>query len=828
MNFTEIDWVDQRCKTNNDEDINYKFLECVRDCYLFQHVTEPTRQRGTNEPSTLDLVFTNEEHMIPQVEQLAPLGKSDHSILKFEIICRMDKKPPKIVQQINKGNYTKLKEMLGSVDWENEMGNKTDVNELWKIFTDRFYKAEKECIPTRAVYVDGKKSKRLSMPLDRKTLRKMKKKNKLWGIVRKKLATVEQETQYNKLRNQIRRLTRKAKKLTEKNIAKNAKVNPKQFWKYTQAKLKTRAGIPEIEVKEEDGTISYAKDDESKANQFQNYFGGVYTKDTDEEMPNFDERKYDEVLSNIKITKELILNKLKKIKINKSPGPDQIHPRVLNEISNEICTPLQIIFQVSLETKTLPDQWKHAQVAAIFKKGAKTKPQNYRPVSLTCIVCKLLESIIRDSVIVHMTKNKLFSPKQFGFLSGRSTTLQLLHVLNIWTEILDQGGELDVIYCDFMKAFDKVPHKRLVYKIDKYGLKGNVLGWIENFLSNRTQEVKVGNKLSKSANVTSGIPQGSVLGPILFVMYINDLPEVVDKDSFVYLFADDTKLFRRINSDQDRIQLQHDINSLIEWSNKWLLKFHPDKCVSMTINTKKEGKTYTMGEHNYTMGGHTLSESNLEKDIGVSIDRNINFDMHINKIVKNANRILAITRRTFECMDAGIFCMLYKGLIRPHLEYAAPVWSPNLKKHKVLLEKVQERAIRLVPGFKEEDSYATRLKKLKLPTLAYRRVRGDMIQMYKLLTENKDGYDKSLPSMFTYSDTELRGNSKKLFLPRTKKDIGKYKFTNRVIILWNQLPDKVINSSSMGNFETNLDKFWQNQKIKYDDFSAEISYRVKD
>ena len=745
------------------------------------------------------------------------LGKSDHSILKFDLNCNMEKKPPKIISQINKGNYTHMRELLGDIDWEKEMGTSEDVNKIWKIFKDKFYAIEKECVPTKTVYVNGEKSKRLSMPLDRKTLLKIKKKNRVWSKKRRSLATEEETVQYNKLRNQVRRLTRKAKKLNEKRIAKNSKGNPKDFWKYTQSKLKSRASIPDLEVISEDGSVSYAKDDESKANQFQQYFGGVFTNEPNEEMPYFEERIYEEAIKDIDITTDMILKKLKKLKVNKSPGPDRIHPRVLHEISNQICIPLQIIFNVSLKTKTLPDEWKHAHVTAIFKKGAKTKPQNYRPVSLTCIICKILEGIIRDHVISHMRANNLFSPKQFGFIGGRSTTLQLLHVLNLWTEILDQGGELDVIYCDFMKAFDKVPHRRLVYKIDKYGIKGNILGWIENFLTNRTQIVKIGNSESTISDVTSGIPQGSVLGPLLFVLYINDLPDVVDKDSFVYLFADDTKVGRVIKTSQDNIQLQADINSLEEWSNKWLLKFHPDKCVSMNIALKNSEEIFQ-----YKMGDQILSNSNCEKDIGVFIDKNIKFDIHINHTVNKANRVLAITRRTFECLDDEIFKMIFKGLVRPHLEYAAPVWSPHLIKHKELIENVQRRATKLVPGLNQLP-YPDRLKKLKLPTLAYRRVRGDMIQAYKLLTDNQDGYDKTLPPLFTHSSTGLRGHGKKLFLPRANKDIRKFNFTNRVVKLWNSLPENIVQAENIIQFEKRLDFHWKDQELKYDNFLAEIA-----
>ena len=168
-------------------------------------------------------------------------------------------------------------------------------------------------------------------------------------------------------------------------------------------------------------------------------------------------------------------------------------------------------------------------------------PKNYRPVSRTSILCKTLESIIRDSIIKHMEANNLFSDNKFGFITGRSTVLQPLNVLNIWTEIIDQGGDLEVVYYDFMNAFDKVPHHRLMHEIERYGILGNTLGWIKSFLSYRTHCVVINNTKSDYAAVTSGIPQGSVLGPILFVIYVNDLPEVVDDNSFVYLLSSTQK-----------------------------------------------------------------------------------------------------------------------------------------------------------------------------------------------------------------------------------------------------------------------------------------------
>ena len=211
------------------------------------------------------------------------------------------------------------------------------------------------------------------------------------------------------------------------------------------------------------------------------FFSSVFTKELDGmwELSNKPEIKTE---LNLDISKDAILKKLNKIKISKSPGPDSIHPRVLRELSQELVTPLSLIFETSVRTGTLPNAWKQANITALHKKGSRHVAGNYRPVSLTSVVCKLLESLIRDALVTYMSQNGLFSNKQFGFITGRSTTLQLLKVLDRWTEILDAGGYVDVIYCDFKKAFDTVPHKRLVNVLKYYSIQDPVLSWIEAFL----------------------------------------------------------------------------------------------------------------------------------------------------------------------------------------------------------------------------------------------------------------------------------------------------------------------------------------------------------
>eukprot|EP00918_Siedleckia_nematoides_P047891 GHVU01104904.1.p1 GENE.GHVU01104904.1~~GHVU01104904.1.p1 ORF type:complete len:259 (+),score=26.37 GHVU01104904.1:1627-2403(+) len=256
----------------------------------------------------------------------------------------------------------------------------------------------------------------------------------------------------------------------------------------------------------------------------------------------------------------MVEKKLKNLNTNKSPGLDEIHCRTLKELAETMKVPLSNIYRKSLQEGKVPQQWKAANIAAIFKKGKKKQPNNYRPVSLTSVPCKIMESIIRDHIIEYMKNNKLFSPKQFGFMEGRSTTLQLLVTLEEWTKTLDEGGSVGAVYMDFMKAFDTVPHKRLLGKLEHYGIRGDILNWIEDFLTGRKQKVTVGNEQSEWRPVTSGIPQGSVLGPLLFVVYINDLPW--DLETNVLMFADDTKLYSRVTGEEDVAALQRDLDRL--------------------------------------------------------------------------------------------------------------------------------------------------------------------------------------------------------------------------------------------------------------------------
>ena len=277
-----------------------------------------------------------------------------------------------------------------------------------------------------------------------------------------------------------------------------------------------------------------------------------------------------------------------------SPGPDVWHPVLLKSIADLISLPLSILFQKSLDEGILPPQWLKACVTAIHKKGEKGLPGNYRPISITSILCKIMESFARDQLVEHLVKNNLISKSQHGFVPLGNCITNLLTCLEGWTNILECNDSVDVIYTDFAKAFDSVPHQRLIKNLRSLGVTGKILTWIESFLSDRVQCVEVEGEHPSWKPVESGIPQGSVLGPILFVVLINDMPDEVK--SMCQLFADDAKVYTSVNvRDKDAgDQLQKDLEALSKWSDKWQLPFNDLKCKILHIGNNNPCRRYTM------------------------------------------------------------------------------------------------------------------------------------------------------------------------------------------------------------------------------------------
>ena len=602
---------------------------------------------------------------------------------------------------------------------------------------------------------------------------------------------------YRKANNKVKRMMRKAKRNFERSIAQNSKSCPKSFWSYVRSKLRTKAGVAPLLNNVTDKT-SVKFTDEEKSNILQDQFSSVFTREPDGPLPPF-EKQTDKSIFDILVSQEMVHNQIKILNPNKSCGPDDIHSRLLLELADEMAEPIAIILNRTMKEGTLPNDWKKAYVTPIYKKGAKNKAENYRPVSLTSIICKLMEKIIKEAIMKHIVDNNLLSKNQFGFVTGRSTVTQLLKYLDECIDEIVDGGIIDVIYMDFAKAFDTVPHRRLMHKLEAYGIRGMINGRLSAFLSNRSQVVKVNGTESRSSPVISGIPQGSVLGPLLFVLYINDLPEQVT--SSVFLFADDTKVLRKVTSLEDAVILQNDLEALERWSDKWLLEFNPDKCHVLSLG-KFEKIRHT---HHYSLCGEELDHVFEEKDLGIIIDADLKFEEHMASKVNKANAIMGLIRRTFSFLDGKLFKQLYTSFVRPHLEYGQAVWSPYLMKHIGMIENVQKRATKLVDGLNNME-YTERLQILKLPTLVYRRARGDMAELFK----HFHVYDReTLSRSFKPRDRSSRHHQYQL-MPNKAKDglrgIQNNSFYHRTIDIWNNLPRKVVDAGNINGFKNKLDE----------------------
>ena len=789
INSPNVNWSDW---TSSDKD-GETLIDTLRNNFLHQHIDKPTRYRIGTQPTCIDLVMTNEEGMVNNIAYLSGIGLSDHVCIKFDFAVYVPQVKGVDKPRYHIGDYESINNEVRRHNWKDEFENKSTseaMNQLTRCLKDACDKH----IPVRRT----KRRRKKQLWMTKEALSKQRKKKEMW---RRYLRTSDplDYIRATKEKLELRQLTRKLCTDFEKDLAYNIKTEPKAFWRYVNSKLKSRQTINDLV----DDTGQRISDNQEKANLLNNYFSSVFTREDTSSHPTLTTLYNGPILSTIDITHDKVEKKLSKLKTSKSQGPDGLHPRVLKEASSSLCTPLSIIFNKSISEGELPATWKIANVHAILKKGDKTLPSNYRPISLTSIIGKTLESIVRDEIVNHMTTKGLFCDAQHGFVPGRSCATQLLIVLEHWTKALDQGLPVDTIYLDFRKAFDSVPHQRLLLKLENYGIRGPLLQWIRAFLTGRQQRVVLNDSYSSWTDVLSGIPQGSVLGPTLFVCFINDLPTVVT--STIQIFADDTKIYRALQDPDDQRILQRDLDALKRWSETWQLHFNDNKCKVLHLGNQNPQYTYHMGEN-------SLETTSLEKDLGIHMDEDLKFHHHVRLSVNKANKILGLIRRTFSNLDEKSLPLLYKSLVRPHLEYGNIIWHPRFEMDREEIEKVQRRATRLIPHLAHLP-YPQRMEYLGLPSLHYRRQRADLIQVFKIFSK----IDRLDPNIFFVPQqyTSTRGHSKKLQKPRANTNLRLHSFSNRIVNTWNSLPQVIIDSPTLNIFKSQIDNHFSTQRYKF-------------
>ena len=489
------------------------------------------------------------------------------------------------------------------------------------------------------------------------------------------------------------------------------------------------------------------------------------------------------------------------LKPNKAAGPDGVEGKLLKECAQEMAPILCRIFRKSMDEGEVPKGWKEAHIVPIHKKGNKAIMANFRPVALTSVISKIMEKIICAALLSFLTRNGLVTQQQHGFVRGRSCQTNILLCLEKWTASLDSGKSVDVAYFDYSKAFDKVSHSLLLAKLRAYGVEGRLLAWLEAYLQDRKQRVVVGNAKSSWLDVVSGTTQGTVLGFILFLIFINDLPRKCSEEdeSLIMLLADDTKTFQEMDEDvtqhpANQQALQQRIDRIAQWALDWRMEINPTKSKVMHLGRGNPGLSYSIN-------GTQIDSVTIEKDIGFWISDDLSTTTHVNKARGRALGEISRIRRNFTYIDKRAFVVLYNQHVRPHLDHGMAACPPNSSADSKVLEAVQSKATALVQGMRHLNSEERR-KKLGLMKLEERRERGDMIEVYKIL----NGQTRIDPSLF-WEVREARNGVwlvKEMAVNRRRQ--RQSFFSYRVIQRWNLLPVGLKTPPSLDSFKNRLDE----------------------
>jgi len=773
FNLPEIDW--------NLMNAPNRFMNIVNECSergLSQLVNFPTHLKG----NILDLVLTNIADRVTSIEDQGRLGTSDHIIMSVKISTSNKAAPStEKIPDWSRADWAALKRTLGDPALLARL-ERTETEAVWETLRDEVNRAVADHVPKKLRRA-GNKPKWMC----RDILRALRRKRRVWKKEKNK-----DSQEYREIEKKVKNLIRNAKRNYERKLARQSKENSRPFYAYLKRKTKSRTSVGPIRDSNGD-TIT---DPGKMAELINNYFSSVFTREADGPPPTTDEEVHlQSELTNFHITVNKVKEKIRKLRPAAAPGPDSIGAGLLQELQDQLAPALCIVFKKLLEDRHAPEDWKMAHVTPIYKKGPKHDPGNYRPVSLTSVSCKIFESLVKDSIIAHLDRNGLINENQHGFVSSRSCATNLIEFYDQVTLALDNNTPVDVAYLDFSKAFDKVPHKALMSKLRAYGVRGKVADWIEAWLSQRRMRVVINGKGSSWREILSGVPQGSVLGPILFVIYINDIGCSIS-NTFYNMFADDTKIGKVLRTENDGQELQEALKGAESWSLKWGMPFNVDKCKVMHLGTTNPRNTYRMA-------GQNLAATDLEKDVGVQVTPSMKWDQHCAKAARTANMVLGQISRAFSYRDKTTFLRLYKSYVRPHLEFSSPAWRPWLRRDINLLEKVQQRAVNMVGGL--HGTYSEKLEQLGLQSLEARRKEADLLLMQKVTHGKcKVNSDRWIQERIGGHNTRAAADATRLSQPRARLEIRRQFYTVRIASEWNELPADLREIGLANRFKTAL------------------------
>ena len=796
LNLPGADWTALTTKPGDKyKNITEAMMDTTQKYGLDQVVDKPTYITESSQ-NTLDLFFTNNSTLVNRVETMPSLADHETVFLEVSTKARVNQKPPRQVPMFAKADWPQMREELNQIasntDWLS-----MDVNHMWDTFKSNIHLVTSKYIPTKTI-----KHRKNYVPYMTSRIKKLIRRRDNQYYKWKKQKTHTQRNKYVDLKKQVTKELRHSYWSYIENIITDDSSTPydntrsnfrkvgKRFWGYIKSLRKDATGVAPL--KQDGCLISEAK---GKASILNDQYKSVFTTENVDCIPHMGTSPYPD-LPPLDITTPGVTKLLKGLNTDKAQGPDQLPPRILKELADVLSTPLTYIFDSSIRTGMIPEDWKRANISPIFKKGDTADPGNYRPVSLTSVCAKLLEHIIVKHIVQHLDLHNILKDCQHGFRSRRSCETQLLTFIQDLASNMVNGGQTDIILMDFSKAFDKVPHQRLLVKLEYYGVRSNILKWIEHFLTQRHQRVVVDGQHSDFVKVQSGVPQGTVLGPLLFLCFINDLPDVTS--SPVRLFADDAVVYRKISSEADNNILQQDLNNLAAWEAKWQMAFHPKKCVVLHIT-----RSQSPSHHSYYLRGCKLNNVDTATYLGVTLDKKLDWHAHIDNITSKSTRTLNFVRRNLRVSSPNVRETGYRALVRPTLDYACSVWDPHLMGQKRKIEMVQRRAARFVTNrYHNTSSVSSMLSDLHWESLEERRSKFKLTMVYRIL-HNYVAVPVQPYFQFTTCRTR-RNHDYTMYQQHAPTDYLKGSFFVSVIPAWNLLPNNIVSAPSLDSFKTRL------------------------
>lgn len=703
---------------------------------------------------TLDLVLSNIDHSkLSLIEDIDPLVKLDkqHPALYLTVNLKPlkyldEKRQPKF--NFFRANYIELNNVVQSIDWESELKH-LNIDEA----TNRFY----ELMQILMVNVPRVKFRTSKFPCwySNELIKMISRKSTIKQLYdEKKKLGVDVSKDYelfSALRKEVKRLQNECHDQYVSNIEEKLSSNTKCFFAYTKAR-KASNSLPTVVYR----NGATATNRQSVCDLFADHFASVYQR-PDTGILHSTQRASNLTMEPITIIE--VKRILMKLDQYKASSPDMLTAIFYKSLAGTISLPLSILYNKSLTEGKYPDPWKLSYVTPVYKSGNRANVENYRPISILCTISKVFERLVFNRLYAHIRIHIRLS--QHGFLPGKSSLTNLLEHMNFIVDAIANGGQVDTIFTDFSKAFDKVSHNLLLQDLESIGVKEVYLRWFRTYLVDRTQVVMIGSTKSKIFNPSSGIPQGSILGPLLFLIFINSLPDIF-KTSSSSLFADDHKLSKKINDVNDCLALQSDLDLLSDWCKKRLLNLNVKKCDMLTFTYKPEKIDF-----NYKINDGAVERVPVKQDLGIEFDEKVKFKSHMYSLTRKCYRMLGfIFRTTSHFKSHESLLKLYYAYVRSRLEYCCSIWNPQYTKYIDLIERVQKKFTRLLYyrfNWIKPD-YKTRLKQLHMLSLETRRLQIDEMLLYKLFHCRVQSTISSLITL--YQPQRFTKNPPKFYLSR--------------------------------------------------------------